>query len=245
MLQRLKATSFSLFNCIERVQQEATKCLWLACETMLFNTPVRNHQYFIQITRVCPCVRLSVTEVMSLSIWGSISACIVSATVMLPHPDSSLYCDLCPLSLLCLLLCTVTCALWVFSVFFSVLWPVPFESSLSSTLFCLRVQLGRSTYLGIRRCKCRRIERWRAYIICAQGERLRLNPVIMIVRDVVMVVVDITILYTLWFVVSPPTRCFSCTGINIATSMHPGQSGHCLHVGCAQTVAGTCQAWWL
>ncbi len=46
MLQRSKATSFSLFNCIERVQQEATKCLWLACEAMLFNTPVRNHSRY-------------------------------------------------------------------------------------------------------------------------------------------------------------------------------------------------------
>ncbi len=34
---------------------------------------------------VCASVRLSVTEVMSLPIWGPISACIVSATVTLPH----------------------------------------------------------------------------------------------------------------------------------------------------------------
>ncbi len=40
-----------------------------------------NHQYFIQIKRVCVCV----TEVMSLPILGPISACIVSATVTWPH----------------------------------------------------------------------------------------------------------------------------------------------------------------
>ncbi len=39
----------------------------------------------IQITRVrvCLCVCMSVTEVMSLPIWGPISACVVSATVSL------------------------------------------------------------------------------------------------------------------------------------------------------------------